>query len=107
MSLDVSLTAIRPTEVYTDNATHNLTKMAKEAGLYMYLWRPDEIAITQAHQLIEPLKIGLKELVNNPEKYEAFNPENGWGSYRGLVNFVKNYLEAYIENPDAIVSVCR
>ncbi len=107
MSLDVALTAIRPSEVFSENITHNLVKMAEEAGLYFYLWRPDEIAITHAHQLIEPLTLGLEELTNNPEKYEAFNPENGWGSYAGFVDFVRNYLGACIEHPDAIVSACR
>ena len=41
--------------VYSANITHNLTKMADEAGIYECLWRPEEIGITKAGQLIEPL----------------------------------------------------
>jgi hypothetical protein len=46
-------------EVYTANITHNLNRMAKEAGIYKHLWRPDEIGITLAGELIEPLQSGL------------------------------------------------
>lgn len=48
MSLDVYLTATRPTEVCALNITHNLGRMAKEAGIYQHLWRPEEIGVTKA-----------------------------------------------------------
>lgn len=107
MSLDVYLKVVRPTEVYWANVTHNLNTMAKEAGIYEALWRPDEINITQAGQLIPLLEEGLKKLMEDPEKYKKLNPENGWGSYNGLVKFVTGYLEACKENPDAMVEVSR
>jgi hypothetical protein len=94
-------------EVFHANITHNLNKMATEAGIYEYLWRPDEIGITKAKELIEPLRQGLHELKMNPDKYKAFNPENGWGSYEGLVRFVSNYLDACYEYPDATIEANR
>ena len=107
MSLDVTLKKVMPTEVYTDNITHNLNTMAKQAGIYEALWRPDEIGITHAHQLIPILEKGLLELSRHPELYEQFNPSNGWGNYVGLKVFVREYLEACRANPDAEVEVCR
>jgi hypothetical protein len=94
-------------EVYSANITHNLITMAEKAGIYEHLWRPDEINITKASQLIEPLKEGLDKLKSEPDKYKKFNPENGWGNYEGLVRFVENYLNACIEYPDADVDVSR
>lgn len=94
-------------EVYSRNITHNLNKMADEAGLYKPLWRPDEIEITKAHQLILPLQVGLTTLTRDPEHFKTFNPENGWGDYEGLVDFVKDYLQACEKYPDADVSVSR
>ena len=94
-------------EVYSANITHNLGKMAGEAGIYEHLWRPDEIKITKAKELIEPLRQGLHNLKSEPERYKKFNPENGWGSYDGLVKFVENYLNACYEYPDADVEVSR
>lgn len=93
--------------VFDYNITHNLNQMADAAGIYKYLWRPDEINISKAGQLIEPLKIGLKELEDNPEKYKALNPANGWGNFEGLVNFVKSYLSACIQYPDADIELSR
>lgn len=93
--------------VYTANITHNLNRMAKEAGIYEYLWRPDEIGITKAKDLIEPLSKGLYALGINPERYKRLNPSNGWGTYEGLVEFVANYLHACQQYPEATVSVWR
>lgn len=93
--------------VYSANITHNLNTMAKEAGIYKHLWRPDEIDIKKARQLIEPLSIGLGLLKNTPEYFKQFNPENGWGTYEGLVSFVREYLKACEEYPDADVRVWR
>lgn len=107
MSLDVSLTAIRPTEVYSRNITHNLNSMADKAGIYYVLWRPNEISITKAEELIPLLEEGLKKLLADPEYFKQFNPENGWGSYEDLVDFVTEYLQACKNNPDATVSTWR
>lgn len=94
-------------EVYWRNITHNLGKMADQAGIYEALWRPDEISITKAKQLVEPLQAGLMRLRSEPEKFKAFNPSNGWGDYDGLVAFVDDYLGACLANPDADVRVSR
>lgn len=93
--------------VYDANITHNLGGMADEAGIYQHLWRPDEINITKANELIEPLTAGLSVLKNDPERFKKLNPSNGWGSYDGLVRFVENYLNACVSFPQAEVSVSR
>lgn len=107
MSLDVYLTEVRPTEIFSGNITHNLNTMALEAGLYQALWRPEELGITKAEQLAPLLRAGLDKLDADPERFRKHNPENGWGSYDGLVKFVRTYLAACEKNPDAAVSVCR
>ena len=107
MSLDVYLCAVRKTSVYDANITHNLNRMAAEAGIYKHLWRPEEIGITKAEQLIEPLTAGLALLDSDPERFRKFDAENGWGRYENLVEFVSKYLEACAANPDAEVSVSR
>ena len=93
--------------VYSANITHNLNKMAAEAGIYEALWRPDEIGITHAAQLTPILADGLARLESDPERFKAFNPSNGWGDYGGLRQFVADYLVACKEYPSAEVSVWR
>jgi len=107
MGLSVYLKVTKPVAIYEDNITHNLNKMAHAAGIYEALWRPEEIGITKASQLIEPLMKGLKLLQKNPERFKKHNPENGWGTYEGLVDFVRCYLQACVETPDADVEADR
>ena len=95
------------TEVYSSNITHNLGKMAAEAGIYEALWRPDENGITKAAQLIGPLSDGVRRLRDDPEKFDQFNAPNGWGKYENFVPFVENYLAACRKYPDADVRVSR
>lgn len=94
-------------EHFSANITHNLNAMAGAAGIYKPMWRPEEIGITKAYDLIPHLRDGLHELKANPERFKAFNPSNGWGSYDGLVDFVTKYLNACQENPDANVRASR
>lgn len=99
-------------EVYWANITHNLGKMASkvkcgEHSLYEYLWRPEEIGIKRAKELIEPLKEGLAKLKAKPKFYEKYNSPNGWGLYKHFVPFVEKYLAACEENPKAKIGVSR
>lgn len=94
-------------EVFTANITHNLGPMANASDLYEALWRPDEKGWKNAKDIIPILEAGLKDLIENPTAAKRFNPDNGWGSYEGLVKFVQNYLEACIAYPDAKIEVSR
>lgn len=94
-------------EVFSANITHNLATMADKAGIYKTLWRPEEINVSNARQLIPLLATGLGQLEAAPEHFKVFNPPNGWGDYDGLVQFVREYLAACMEYPEAAVSVWR
>lgn len=107
MSLDVYLIANRPTEVFSANITHNLTQMAHEAGIYKACWRPHEIGITKAGQLIEPLRAAISQMKADPDRFREFDSRNGWGTYENFLPWLERYLAACEENPDALVSVSR
>lgn len=107
MSLDITLTAVRPTTVYDANITHNLGDMAEEADIYMHLWRPEEIGVTKAAQLVEPLMVAIALMKREPERFIKLNPENGWGSYAVFVPWLEQYLQACYKNLDANITVSR
>lgn len=119
MSLDVYLTKVMPTEVFSNNITHNLCKMAdavkygveweggEELTLYDVLWRPEEHGFKYARDIADLLDIGWNILLSDPEKYSKYNPENGWGSYEGLCDFVYKYRNACWDNPSAEIGVSR
>lgn len=94
-------------EFFESNITHNLIKMAREAGVYEACWRPDENGMTKAGQLIDPLKQGIERLKAEPERFRQFNPSNGWGDYDGFVEWLEAYLAACVEYPDADVRASR
>ena len=94
-------------EIAHFNITHNLGKMADACGVYDCVWRPDEHSINTCKQMIEPLRLGILRLQEDPEKYKAFNPSNGWGSYEGLIKVLSEYLLICIENPDAKIVAWR
>lgn len=108
VSYDECKTHIEENEqVYWANITHNLGKMAGEAGIYEALWRPEEIGKTKASEIVELLEKGLADLKERPKHFEKFNSPNGWGMYEHFVPFVEKYLEACKEYPDTIIEVSR
>lgn len=92
---------------YDGNITHNLGAMAEAAGIYKLLWRPEELGITKAGQIIDPLRSGVELLNSDPERFKKFNPSNGWGSYESLLAFAATYLAKCSIHPEAEISVCR
>lgn len=55
-----------------------------------------------------------EELFNNnithnekPDYFKQFNPSNGWGSYTVFLPWVKEYLNACREYPEATIYVSR
>ena len=113
MSLDVDLLVTQPTSVYSSNITHNLGAMAREVKLsndktlYDILWRPEEHGFYFAREISELLDEGWNILLSDPEEYRQYNPENGWGSYDGLCDFVYRYRNACWDNPEAELRVSR
>lgn len=94
-------------ELYSANITHNLNTMAENAGIYKHLWRPDEIGISRAVELIAPLAEGLARLKAAPSHFKQWDAPNGWGLYEHFVPFVEKYLAACREHPQALVRVWR
>jgi hypothetical protein len=97
----------RGEEVYDANITHNLSAMAGEAGIYEAVWRPEEVGITKAAQLIDPLQTALAMMKEDPERFKKHNASNGWGLYKHFLPWLEKYLAACEEYPEASVSVSR
>jgi len=87
--------------VFDANITHNLTTMAKQAGIYYALWNPEKLKATKAKNIINILETGLKLLKEKPEHYKKFNSPNGWGTHEHFVPFVEKCLNACKEHPEA------
>ncbi len=95
------------TELYWANITHNLNTMASKAGIYYHIWRPEELQIKKASELIDTLKDGIERLKKYPEYFQQFDAKNKWGVYEDFLQWVKEYLKACIIYPDAKIEVFR
>lgn len=91
-------------ELFSSNITHNLGAMAGEAGIYEHCWHPERVGITKAKELIEPLTNGIKLMKQDPERFKKHNAKNGWGLYEHFLPWLKEYLAACKEHPEATVS---
>ncbi len=94
-------------EVYWANITHNLNRMADEAGIYDCCWQPADHGITKAEQMISPLEAGIALMKSDRPRFEKFNAKNGWGTYDRFLPWLERYLEACRANPNAIVRASR
>jgi hypothetical protein len=106
MSLDVSL-YYGETCVFDGNITHNLGDMADAAGIYKACWRPEEIGVTTAGQLVSLLRAGLNLLHSDPARFKQYDSPNGWGRYENFVQWVAKYLAACEQHPAATISISR
>ena len=97
--------------IFHTNITHNLGKMAEEAGIYKVMWEPEEIFGSDseifAWEIQSQLEEGVAKLKENPKFFKQFNPPNGWGNYYGLLRVATEYLEAVKKYPHSIISVDR
>jgi hypothetical protein len=113
--------------LYNANITHNLGKMANEAGIYEALWRPyqlkegynipeddhkaeweyEDANPVKANEIISIIEKGLKDMKARPKHYEKFNSPNGWGMYNNFVPWIEEYLKALKEYPEAFVECDR
>lgn len=94
-------------EVWSGNITHNLTEMAKEAGIYGLLWRPEESGVLSADDLRGPLASAVRHMEADPERFRKHNADNGWGTYEDFLRFTREVLEACERYPHARVGASR
>jgi len=94
-------------EVFSENITHNLTKMADKAGIYECLWTPEENKFKKAKDIIPKLEKGLKDLKARPDYYKMWDASNGWGLWEHFVPFVESILDACKKYPNGKIEASR
>jgi len=93
--------------VWERNITHNLNKMAKKAKLYKVMWKPEKLGVDTAEKAIPYLEKGLKKLKRKKDKLLKYQPENGWGTYDDLLQFVEDYLNNCRQHPDSQIYITK
>ena len=92
---------------WSANITHNLGQMASnipvnfngnQTTLYYACWRPDEIGVKTAGELLPLLVQGLHYMIDHRSKLMQYESPNGWGTYNGFMKFLLNYKQACEDN---------
>ena len=104
MSLDISISATRRVEIFDRNITYNLAPMYykcidKELGF-------KKLNNMSCKEALPILNSAINDLIENQEEYEKLNPKNGWGTYDGLLEAIKDMRNCCEDNPDGIIDVC-
>lgn len=94
-------------EFFHANITHNLGDMADAAGIYMAVWRPEEVGVEQAKQLAPLLRAAVTKMKEHPDLFRKLDSPNGWGTYKDFLPWLERYLAACEAHPDAFVRASR
>ncbi len=83
------------------NYTYNVSKMwyaaIPETGIRTHYGMT-------GREAVEPLKKIFTYMLDNMNELKKFEPENGWGSYQGALQFVLDLILASLQSPDEIWS---
>lgn len=101
--IDVGNPEVTSVDVWSsDNVTHNLTPMWREAGCYEALYRSDGAT---AESVVDCLDRALADMTARPAVFRSLNPENGWGSYEGAIRFLRSTIVGFNRYPKALIRV--
>lgn len=92
-----------PVTVFGSDCTSNVSGMWADALGYPLA----ELDGRTAVDAIDDLRRAAWRMANNPDKYRAMNPPNGWGNYEGARDYITEILEACLAHPKTTIAVSR
>lgn len=105
MSLDLYLQCRGCEQAFwTRNITHNLLSMWQAAGVRAALYESGGKTGADVRAAVAD---GLTTMKQDPRRFQALNPANGWGSYDSAIEFLEAFLSACDEWPHGVIRVSR
>lgn len=108
MSLDIWLTNQTEEgteeEVVSQNITHNLRNMWKEADVYDALYESEG---KLAKDVLPTLLEGLGRMVDDPDRFKQHNATNGWGLYKHAVPWLTQLIVEFQKYPEGKIGISR
>lgn len=99
MSYDVSLTINTGIEEVNvaecGNYTSNVSPMWSEALGFPL----SKLCGMNASDAVPHLRKAIAAMEDEPNKYRAMNPENGWGNYEGALSYLRKMLIECVQHP--------
>lgn len=85
-----------------DSPTYNYRKMF----VACMDWDYDQSKYYPMLTVLPKLRHGLAQLIEHPERYRQYEPENGWGSLNGAVKCLTSWIDE-LTNEDNWECVCH
>jgi hypothetical protein len=85
--------------IHSWNVTYNLGTMLRAAGFPP--WR--DLIGAPAAEVAETLAKVAETLREDPDGFKQYNPDNGWGTYEGAVEFVESFRDGCANHPRATI----
>lgn len=82
-----------------DNPTYNLRKMF----VACMDWDYEQCKWYPMTEVLPKIERGIRELVEHPEKYEQYNPPNGWGNLAGALDCLRNWRSEVVDDDDPVL----
>ena len=82
-----------------DSPTYNLREMFVACMDWDYeqgKWYP-------MTEVLPKIERGIRELHQHPEKYEQYNPSNGWGNLKDALNYLRNWRSEVVADDDPVL----
>ena len=101
MSLDIGVKAKREVEIYDSNVTYNLADIYYKCidGGFKSL---NKMNCKNALPIITK---AIENMLENEKEYRKLEPSNGWGTYDGLLQELRDLRNCCEDNPDGIIEV--
>ena len=98
--------------------THNLNTLVAACGelkgisYYEAVWQPDTLLECKNGEVpvssVTPYLVNLlHDLICYESVLQTHLPENGWGTYQWLIDFVCDYIKACYKYKDCYIYCCR
>ena len=101
MSLDIGIRAKREVEIYDSNVTYNL------ADIYYKCIDGGFKSLNEktCKEVIPILNKAIENMIQNEKEYRSLEPSNGWGTYDGLLQELRDLRQCCEDNLDGIINV--
>ena len=83
-----------------DGMTYNLTPMWAKAIPFLEVTR--DFDNKKCSDILEDLKIGLNDILDNSDEYRKLNPDNGWGDFDGFFERYVHLIRDVAQNPEGV-----
>lgn len=102
MSWNIWVDATARTTVYERNATFNYVPIFREALGCEFR----DLDGQKGAEVLKRLRRAVQDITEHPERYEALEPENGWGTVEDALAVLREMLQTCEAYADSEIHVC-